>query len=121
MLSTAVVSRKADLGIMITASHNPYYYNGYKIKGSFGGSATMDMIAGIEKEVSQVNEDPEKCKALWRRFKRRLATPVIWIKAIRAYFNWKRVKMSFTFKECLNREWGTYDEKHSQGQEYYRL
>ena len=63
-LSTAVVNRKADLGIMITASHNPYYYNGYKIKGSFGGSATMDIINDIEKEVAKVNSDPEKIEAI---------------------------------------------------------
>ena len=53
-LSTAVVNRKADLGIMITASHNPYYYNGYKIKGPFGGSATMDIIGDVEIEVEMI-------------------------------------------------------------------
>jgi len=42
---------------MITASHNPYYYNGYKIKGPFGGSATMDIITEIEKEVDKVVEN----------------------------------------------------------------
>jgi phosphomannomutase len=57
VLSYSVVDRKADLGIMITASHNPYYYNGYKIKGSFGGSATMDMIADIEREVNRLISD----------------------------------------------------------------
>ena len=54
-LSTAVVNRKADLGIMITASHNPYHYNGYKIKAPFGGSATMDIIDDVETEVGKVN------------------------------------------------------------------
>lgn len=63
-VSTAVVKRNADLGVMITASHNPYHYNGYKIKGSFGGSATIDIIADIEKEVSKVNTDPEKYGSL---------------------------------------------------------
>lgn len=54
ILSYAVLERKADLGIMITASHNPYYYNGYKIKGPFGGSAAMDIIMKIEGEISEV-------------------------------------------------------------------
>jgi len=53
VLSAAVVDRNADLGIMITASHNPYYYNGYKIKGPYGGSATMDIITKIEKRVQK--------------------------------------------------------------------
>jgi len=53
VLSNAVVSREADLGIMITASHNPYIYNGYKIKGPYGGSAIMDIIDDIEYSVNQ--------------------------------------------------------------------
>jgi len=57
VLSYEVVDRKADLGIMLTASHNPYYYNGYKIKGPFGGSATMDIVTEIEKEVNEVVEN----------------------------------------------------------------
>jgi len=52
VLSNAVVSREADIGIMITASHNPYRYNGYKIKGPYGGSATMDIISDIEESVN---------------------------------------------------------------------
>ena len=54
-LSRAVVCRDADLGIMITASHNPYYYNGYKIKGFYGGSATVDIILEIEKAVNELS------------------------------------------------------------------
>ena len=64
VVSIAVVRRNADLGVMITASHNPYYYNGYKIKGSFGGSATMDIMADIEREVSMVNGGPEEYGSL---------------------------------------------------------
>ncbi len=63
-LSAAVVKRKADLGIMITASHNPYYYNGYKIKGPYGGSATIDIIGDIERSVEEVNNDPGRFKSL---------------------------------------------------------
>ena len=70
VLSNAVVSREADIGIMLTASHNPYRYNGYKIKGPYGGSATMDIINDIEdfvntgvnngqylKKIAGINED----------------------------------------------------------------
>ncbi len=59
VLSYSVVNNKADLGIMITASHNPFYYNGYKIKGPFGGSATMDIISGIEEQVNYLNHSRE--------------------------------------------------------------
>jgi alpha-D-glucose phosphate-specific phosphoglucomutase len=59
IISYAVVKNKADLGIMITASHNPYYYNGYKIKGPYGGSATPDIVSEIEKNVNALNDDKD--------------------------------------------------------------
>src|SRR5258706_245691 len=37
-LSFQVHGRKAALGFMMTASHNPYQFNGFKIKGPHGGS-----------------------------------------------------------------------------------
>jgi phosphomannomutase len=48
--------KHSAFGIVITASHNPPEYNGYKIKSPFGGSATPDQIAGIEEELELVNE-----------------------------------------------------------------
>ena len=47
-LSFAVKSRKMDLGIMITASHNPAEYNGFKIKTSSGGAAGEDITKAVE-------------------------------------------------------------------------
>jgi alpha-D-glucose phosphate-specific phosphoglucomutase len=40
--------QKCDLGIMITASHNPHQYNGYKLKSSDGGSADTDITGAVE-------------------------------------------------------------------------
>ena len=39
-------------GIVITASHNPPAYNGFKIKAHFGGPATPAMIAEVEAEMA---------------------------------------------------------------------
>jgi len=47
MVSLGVVKYKAGLGIVITASHNPPSYNGYKLKASYGGPS-------IPREVSEV-------------------------------------------------------------------
>jgi phosphomannomutase len=47
-LSLAVKQRKLDLGIMITASHNPAEYNGFKIKMPSGGAAGPEVTSQIE-------------------------------------------------------------------------
>lgn len=53
MVPTPVVSfftkyNKCDLGVMITASHNPHQYNGYKLKTPDGGSAGTDVTKAVE-------------------------------------------------------------------------
>lgn len=40
-------------GIVITASHNPPYYNGFKVKADYGGSALPETIADIERYLEQ--------------------------------------------------------------------
>jgi len=42
-------------GIVVTASHNPPQYNGFKIKAHFGGPATPDMIDAVEAELPKVS------------------------------------------------------------------
>ena len=51
-ISHAVASLKASAGIVITASHNPYEWNGFKIKSPDGSSASPDFIAGVEKQAA---------------------------------------------------------------------
>ncbi|MEL6863833.1 MAG: phosphoglucomutase/phosphomannomutase family protein [Bacteroidota bacterium] len=48
MVSLGVVKTKSDLGVVITASHNPPSYNGYKLKSSFGGPTIPIHIAEVE-------------------------------------------------------------------------
>ncbi|MCH8569734.1 MAG: phosphoglucomutase/phosphomannomutase family protein [Balneolales bacterium] len=54
---TPAVSLAAEqmdaVGIVITASHNPPEYNGFKIKAPFGGSASPAQITAVEKEIPE--------------------------------------------------------------------
>jgi phosphomannomutase len=47
MVSLGIVKLQADLGVVITASHNPPSYNGFKLKGAYGGPL-------LEKEIHEV-------------------------------------------------------------------
>jgi phosphomannomutase len=53
-LSLLVRQRGAAGGIMITASHNPYRWNGVKFKASYGSSALPSIVAQVEKELGVV-------------------------------------------------------------------
>jgi phosphomannomutase len=53
-ISLLVRQRDAAGGLMITASHNPYQWNGIKYKASYGSSALPSIVAQIEKELAVV-------------------------------------------------------------------
>ncbi len=48
LVSWAVKETGAAGGVMITASHNPPQFNGFKIKAAFGGSAPPEMTRAVE-------------------------------------------------------------------------
>lgn len=54
MVSLLTKKLNAAGGVVITASHNPAKYNGFKIKGDFGGPAHPEMIEKVEKELKKV-------------------------------------------------------------------
>lgn len=57
IVSYSVPKLKADLGVVITASHNPPSYNGFKLKGYYGGPLLEENIKEVEALI------PEKCPA----------------------------------------------------------
>ncbi len=50
--------KKVALGIIITASHNPAEYNGFKIKANFGGPAVPETVQGVEVELAKIWDNP---------------------------------------------------------------
>ncbi len=62
MVSLLSKSMNTAGGVVITASHNPAKYNGYKLKGDFGGPAHPEMIAKLEKELRKVTAQSVKSR-----------------------------------------------------------
>jgi phosphomannomutase len=56
-ISLLVRQRSAAGGILITASHNPYQWNGIKYKASYGSSALPSIVAQIEIELAEVQKN----------------------------------------------------------------
>jgi len=56
-LSLLVRMRGAGGGIQITASHNPFRWNGVKFKASYGSSASLAIVGQIEAELAKVLRD----------------------------------------------------------------
>ncbi|MBR4775070.1 MAG: phospho-sugar mutase [Bacteroidales bacterium] len=60
-LSYSIRAKKATAGIMVTASHNPKEYNGYKVFWSDGGQITAPVDKDIVAEVNKI-EDPAEVR-----------------------------------------------------------
>lgn len=53
MVSLAVVKTGSDMGVVITASHNPPSYNGYNLKSAYGGPAFTSVMEEVEAIVPE--------------------------------------------------------------------
>ncbi|MFZ0431403.1 MAG: phosphoglucomutase/phosphomannomutase family protein, partial [Candidatus Acidiferrales bacterium] len=56
-ISLLVRLRGAAAGIQISASHNPYQWNGVKLKASYGSSASPAIVSQVEGELAKVMRD----------------------------------------------------------------
>lgn len=65
MISYGVLELKAQQGVVITASHNPPSYNGYKLKGAHGGPSSPKDIAAVEALIQDEVTIPSEGLAHW--------------------------------------------------------
>lgn len=59
-VSYNVVAKKAIAGVMITASHNPPRYNGFKLKSSAGASASPEACKRVEHYLNIIQTEGRK-------------------------------------------------------------
>lgn len=88
-LSLTVKSGKFDLGIMITASHNPAEYNGFKIKDSTGGSAGLEITTAVE---NLIEKSPVRESSGFSTTVKKEDLSSYYVKFMRSYIDLKKIK-----------------------------
>ena len=59
LLSFAVRELGAVGGVMLTASHNPAPYHGFKLKGAYGGTVTSATYDDVAARAARLTDEPE--------------------------------------------------------------
>lgn len=67
MISLGVLKLNAQQGVVITASHNPPSYNGYKLKGAHGGPSSPKDIAAVEALIPEEVDMPTQTLASYEQ------------------------------------------------------
>lgn len=60
----AIVNRRAGGGITLTASHNPFAYQGYKVRSAYGGATPPEELAKIEQVLRALQPRDIRSKSL---------------------------------------------------------
>ena len=99
-VSFLVRHRKTAGGIVITASHNPYRWNGIKYKASYGSSALPSIVAQIEKELAEVVEKGVPPLPQRKDLVHAIEPREPYLEALEKLVDWKRLqsaKLRFVF------------------------
>jgi alpha-D-glucose phosphate-specific phosphoglucomutase len=91
-ISYLVRQRGAAGGIVITASHNPYHWNGIKYKASYGSSALPSIVAQIEQELEAVLEKGVLPLPSRKNLIQTLEPIAPYLDALEKLVDWKRLR-----------------------------
>jgi phosphomannomutase len=91
-ISYLVRDRKAAGGIVITASHNPYQWNGIKYKASYGSSALPSIVAQIEQELEVVSQSAVPPLPPRHDLIRSVEPRAPYLDALEKLVDWKRLR-----------------------------
>ena len=91
-VSLLVRQRAAAGGLMITASHNPYQWNGIKYKASYGSSALPSIIAQIEKELAVVQQESVPRLPARKNLIQPLEPRAPYLDTLEKLVDWKRLR-----------------------------
>jgi len=97
MVSLGVVKTKSDLGVVITASHNPPSYNGFKLKASFGGPMVPSEIAEVEAlipDVCSIQNLPSLGELVQKKLLVDVDLETIYLRHAKKSFDLKAIKQS---------------------------
>ncbi|MFZ0980189.1 MAG: phosphoglucomutase/phosphomannomutase family protein [Candidatus Acidiferrales bacterium] len=93
-VSLLVRTRGAGGGIQITASHNPYRWNGVKFKASYGSSASPVIVAQVEAELEKVLRDGMPPLPARKDLIHSLDVRTPYLETLDALVDWDRLKSS---------------------------
>jgi len=57
-ISYAILDKRAGGAVIITSSHNPGIWNGFKVKPEYAGSASPEVLAMLEKNIASIQGAP---------------------------------------------------------------
>jgi phosphomannomutase len=91
-VSLLVRQRGAAGGVVVTASHNPYQWNGIKYKASYGSSALPSIVAQIEDELEGVKRKSVPTLPPRKNLIQPLEPRAPYLDTIEKLVDWKRLR-----------------------------
>lgn len=63
-ISFSILDKKAAGAVVITASHNPGIWNGFKYKPEYAGSASPEVVAALEERIAAIQAEGKPVAAM---------------------------------------------------------